>query len=260
MTHHSGLASDYLRGMISRAPIPLADRTSGLKREWVAYPPDLIFSYSNAAVQLLGYLAEKASGRDFVSYTNESLFQPMGMSHTSFVVEPHMRPLLSKGYRSGRESEEILLQPVPSPDCPIYTSALDLGRFIEMIFANGMSGGRPILKPETLAEAFRPQNENVPLDFDFRIGLGWFLNEPDIRNAGLVASHGGTLSLFHSQMTILPEHKLGVVVLANSSGAIQVVNRVAEEALKLALEEKTGIRQPELGKVDQEPVIPGPGR
>ena len=135
MTHHSGLPSDYLRGMISRAPISLVDRASGLKREWVAYPPDFIFSYSNAAIQLLGYLAEKASGKDFVSYTNESLFQPMGMSHTSFVVEPYMRPFLSKGYRSGRESEEILLQPVPSPDCPIYTSAVDLGRFIEMIFA-----------------------------------------------------------------------------------------------------------------------------
>ena len=74
----------------------------------------------------------------------------------------------------------------------------------------------------------------------------------------MVASHGGTLSLFHSQMIILPEHKLGVVVLANSSGAIQVVNKIAEEALKLALEEKTGIRQPEPGKVDQEPVIPWP--
>ena len=169
----------------------------------------------------------------------------MGMNHTSFVMEPREKSLLSKGYRGGRESREILLHPHPSPDGPIYTSVVDLGRFIEMIFADGMAGHRPILKPETVTEALRPQNRNVALDLDFQIGLGWFLNESDIKNAGPVASHGGTLSLFHSQLIILPEHKLGVVVLANSSSAIQVVNRIAEEALKLALEEKTGTKQPE---------------
>ncbi len=210
------------------------------------------------AIQLLGYLVERVCAKDFASYMKESLFHPMGMNYTSFVIEPHIIPLLSKGYRGGRESEEILLRPVPSPDCPIYTSVIDLGRFIQMIFANGRAGDQQILKSETLTETLRPQNGNVALDFDFQIGLGWFLNEPDIKNAGLVASHGGTLSLFHSQLIILPEHKLGVVVLANSSGSIQVVNRIAEEALKLALEEKAGIKQPKPEKMDQEPVIPWP--
>ena len=258
MTHHSGLPSDRLKEMISRTPIRLEEKVKGLGGEWVAYPPGFIFSYSNVAIQLLGYLVERAGGKDFAAYMNESLFQPMGMNHTSFVVEPNMKPFLSKGYRSGRESEEILSQPTASPDCPIYTSVADLGRFIETIFAHGKAGDRQILKSETLSEALRPQNGNVPLDFDFQIGLGWFLNESDIKNAGPVASHGGTLSLFHSQLIILPEHKLGVVVLANSSSAIQVVNNIAEEALKLALEEKTGIKQPGPGKMKQEPVIPWP--
>ena len=129
---------------------------------------------------------------------------------------------------------------------------------MEMIFANGKAKNRPILKPETLAESFRSQNGNVPLDFDFQIGFGWFLNESEIKNAGPVASHGGTLSLFHSQLSILPEHKLGVVVLANSSSSIRAVNTIAEEALKLVLEEKTGIKQPGPEKIAPEPVLPWP--
>lgn len=45
-------------------------------------------------------------------------------------------------------------------------------------------------------------------------------------------------------LIILPEHKLGVVVLANSSTSGSVVNKVAAETIKPALEAKTGIKQP----------------
>jgi hypothetical protein len=45
-------------------------------------------------------------------------------------------------------------------------------------------------------------------------------------------------------MVLLPEHKLGVVVLANSSTAMRTVNKAAVQALTLALEAKTGIKQP----------------
>jgi CubicO group peptidase (beta-lactamase class C family) len=259
MTHHSGLPSDHLREIISLEPVSLTGLARELGNEWAAYPPNFIFSYSNVAIQLLGLMLESISRKDFASYMDETLFQPMGMSHTSFVMESHKKPLLSKGYRRGQESREILLHPHPSPDGPIYTSVVDLSRFIEMIFADGVAGHRPILKPETMTEALRPQNRDVALDLDFQIGLGWFLNEVDLRNAGLVASHGGTLSLFHSQLIILPERKLGVVVLANSSSAIQVVNRIAEEALKLALEEKTGTRRPDSEeKTIREPILPWP--
>jgi hypothetical protein len=60
-----------------------------------------------------------------------------------------------------------------------------------------------------------------------------------------VAHHAGATRLFRSQIYILPAHKLGVVVLANSSAAQQLVDHVATEALALELEAKTCIRQPE---------------
>jgi len=258
MTHHSGLPSDHLREMISRDPTSLAETERELRDEWVAYPPNFIFSYSNVALRLLGLVIERISYKDFDSHLRDTLFLPLNMVNTSFVPEPHMSPLLSKGYRGGWEAEEILLRPLPSPEGPAYSSVIDLGRFIRMIFAGGKVGDLQILRPETLSEAIQPQNTDISLDLDFRIGLGWFLNDPDIRNGGLVVSHGGTLSLFHSQLTLLPEHKLGVVVLSNSSGAVHVVSRIAEETLKIALEEKTGIKQPALERMGKEPVIPWP--
>jgi hypothetical protein len=64
----------------------------------------------------------------------------------------------------------------------------------------------------------------------------------DIPGAGLIASHGGTLLDSHSMMIVLPEHKLGVVVMANSGEAQGMVKQVATETLRLALETKTGLR------------------
>jgi CubicO group peptidase (beta-lactamase class C family) len=256
MTHHSGLPSDRLSRIMSRRPVPFTDVVNEMKDEYVAHPPNLVFSYSNLAIGLLGYMVQKISGQDFVSYMDESVLGPIGMTHASFVLRSDIKPLLSKGYKEGKESRDFLLRDLPSPEGPLYASVIDLSRFIQMIFANGAAGHRRILKPETLSEMLRPQNSTVSLDLDFRIGLGWFLNDVNIENAGLVASHGGALSLFYSQLIILPEHKLGVVVLANSSSARGVVNRVAEEALKLALEAKTGLTQPEVAKPLHEPIPP----
>jgi hypothetical protein len=52
-------------------------------------------------------------------------------------------------------------------------------------------------------------------------------------------------------MIVLPEKKIGVVVLSNSSTSGRAVNKVATEALKLALEAKTGDRQPEREKANR---------
>jgi hypothetical protein len=123
---------------------------------------------------------------------------------------------------------------------------LDLSRFVQMVFAQGRAGERQIIKPETLTEMLRPQNADVPLDLNFHIGLGWMLSGlGEIENAGRVAHHGGATLYHRSLLMVLPEHKLGVVVLANSASAEGVVSKVAIEALKLALQAKTGIVQPE---------------
>jgi hypothetical protein len=58
-------------------------------------------------------------------------------------------------------------------------------------------------------------------------------------------------------MILLPEHKLGVVVLSNSAESGALVERVASETLKLALEAKTGITQPARDKqITENTAIP----
>jgi hypothetical protein len=106
----------------------------------------------------------------------------------------------------------------------------------------------------------KPQNTHIPLDLGLRVGLEWSLSglgEIDIQGAGTVAHHAGATLLFHSQIIVLPEHRLGVVVLSNSSTSARVVNKAAVQAITLALETKAGIKQPEQKKpVEVEALLP----
>jgi CubicO group peptidase (beta-lactamase class C family) len=246
MTHHSGLPSDYLKGMWTRDPEPFTRVADRIKDEYAANPPGAVFSYSNLGMTLLGDAIGKVSERDFASHVRDEILLPLGMSRSSFSPATDRTPFAAKGYRKGKEAEDPPLRDVPAGG--LNTSVLDLSHFVRMVLAGGKTGDRQLITPETVAEMLRPQNADVPIDLDFRVGLGWMLGglgDIDIRNGGPVAHHAGATLLFHGQMIVLPERKLGVVVLANSDTAGRVVGKVAAEALKLALEAKTGERQPE---------------
>lgn len=195
---------------------------------------------------LLGHLVQEVARRDFASYIEESLLRPIGMTHA------YLAPVIrdgehdAKGYRKSKEAPVTPLRDIPAGG--LHASVADLSRFMMVMLADGRAGNRQIVKRETLHEMWRPQNADVPLDLDLRVGLGWILSglgEVNIRNAGKVIHHSGGTPLFHSVLILLPEHKLGVVVLANSASARPAVQKVAAEALKLALEAKTGIVQPQ---------------
>ena len=244
MSHHSGLPGNLAKGMWAENPEPFTKVVSAIKDEYVAYPPNYVWSYSNLGVTLLGHMVQQITREDFAFRLDQSMLRPLGMVHSSFSARPEAAGM-AKAYRNGREAVESPLRDVPAGG--LNSSVLDLSRFIAMVFANGRSNGHQILKPETLAEMLRPQNSDVALDQGFRVGLGWILSGLggiNIENAGPVAHHGGATLLYRSQLITLPEHKLGVVVLSNSASALSVVNDVATEALKLALEAKAGIRQP----------------
>ncbi|MDH4234870.1 MAG: beta-lactamase family protein [Gallionella sp.] len=243
MSHHSGLPSNFLRGMLRDNPAYFTTLVNDVRDEYVSYPPNYVFAYSNLGVTLLGAAIERTSGQDFNQHIKHFLFEPLGMRDSYFSSQPQI-----KGYSDGEVSEFLPLRDLPSGG--LVSNVEDLSSFMKMVFAGGHTGNRQILKPEALAEMLRPQNAQVPLDINMRMGLGWMLERSEIKGGGDVASHGGSLLNFHSVISIMPGHKLGVVVAANSASSHGVVNKVAAEALKLLLEAKTGITQPENSLAD----------
>lgn len=237
MTHHSGLPSDYVKGMwTTAAPEPFTSLVDKLADDYTAYPPNLILSYSNVGVSLLGHAVANACGATYEVCVKTGLLDTLGMADSGLGTGPSASPLMAKAYQNGQEAADPLLRDVPAGG--LNSSVLDLSRFVRMVFAGGSADGRHVVAGETLAEMLRPQNEAVPLDLDERVGLAWFLTRS--ASGETIAWHNGGTPLFHSMLAILPASKLGVVVLGNSDASAQVVDALALAALQSMAAEKGG--------------------
>ncbi len=244
MTHHAGLQRDVLKSFQSDVPQRFTEMTASYGN-YLSYQPGQIQSYSNIGLTVLGSLVERVSGTPFEQHVQHAVLEPLGMAHSAFDTAVSKDVQMSKSYKGRDDLPAVALRDVPAGG--LNSSVNDLSRFMEMVFADGQSNGHQILKPQTVAAMLQPQNAAVKLDFDTQIGLGWFLQMPDkapIQGGGVIAGHGGAIDGYRSYMGMLPEHKLGVVVLTNSATGSEPSQHIVEVVLRLALEAKTGIRAP----------------
>lgn len=235
MSHHSGLPSNFFRDMYVRDPGRFETVVNDLRDEHLTFPPNFVFSYSNVGMALLGATVQKVSGEPFDDYMARHFFQPLGMTQSSFASRA-----ITKAYDCNKEVEVFSLRDMPAAN--LLSNVVDLSQFVKMQFAEGKVGDKRILSGETVREMYRVQNKDLPLTFQQYVGLGWMMSGIEVPGGGPVANHGGSLPDSHSMMAILPDHKLGVVVLSNSSTSAVAVSKIATEALRLMLEAKTGIR------------------
>lgn len=245
MTHHAGLPRDVLKGFQTAEPAPIDSLLTELRDDYGAYAPGQTFYYSNVGVTLLGSAIQRVTGEAFASHMKRSVLTPLGMSNSSFEPGVSISPLMATSHHGYLPKSEPPMRDLPAGG--LNASVVDMSRFISMVFAGGMAGSQRLFEDRTIEAMLRPQNNDVALDLNFQFGLGWMLStlsRSTLQGAGVVAQHDGAIEGFRSQLYVLPQQKLGVVVLANSDTAMQVVNRVAIETLGAALEVKTGIRQP----------------
>jgi CubicO group peptidase (beta-lactamase class C family) len=252
LSHHAGLPTYYLKGFFSRQP--LAELVEALKAEHLAYPPRTVFNYSNLGPDIAGAALERLSHQDFAAYMQQALLDPLGMAHSSFAFDARVQPLLARGYVKQTPAEPVTIRDAPAGG--LFSNAEDLARFMRLVLRGGELDGRRLLRPETVAAMLTPQYADAPLNFGQRFGLGWMLSGIPVENAGSVAWHNGGTKTFLSQMVLLPEKKLGVVVLANADTAGPVVYETAEEILRLALQVRAGITPPPTPPRRPEVVLP----
>ncbi|WP_457575357.1 serine hydrolase domain-containing protein [Desulfomarina sp.] len=241
MTHHSGLPTDYNRGMWEEEPEDFTRLVDLLHDEYTAYPPDTIFCYSNIGMTLLGHAIQEVSRQPYSEFIDRKLLMPLEMFHSSIFKTLQNDPQSSKGYSDDEEAKILPLRDLPAGG--LNSTVLDLANFTKMVFAGGRFGRQQIIQKETLDKMLHFQDGNAPFDLGRQMGLGWFLKQQNHENRGLKAMHGGDTFLFHSMLITLPRYQLAVIVLANSESSANSVHDIAEDALNMALEIKTGIKR-----------------
>ncbi len=227
MTHTSGI-SDKVYDQVP-AFSNAGDPTIGLRDFLVGYltpqgqwykvsgcfgaAPGAAWDYSNVAVALLGYLSGRV-GRDLKAFTQDELFTPLGMAHTSWTYAGLRPEEVAVAYDVGDGAPKAL-PPTGYPDWPaglLRTTAHDFARFLAVY----TQGGAPCLKPETLAAMLTPQSLPGPTpDGSVGQGLIWQLRSLGDRR---LASHSGGDPGASTVVAIDIERKVAVLAFANAAG------------------------------------------
>jgi CubicO group peptidase (beta-lactamase class C family) len=171
LTHTSGLVSGPANAEIAKT-LPgmalLTDTTrpqESLERylpRIAAFPlsfqPGERYSYSPlAAFDVLGRIVEVASGQPFDRFLKARLFDPLGMTNTSFTSWREQQPRLALIYRrtpAGPErfanQNQLISDVYFSGGAGLISTAEDYFQFAQMLLDRGRANGRVLLSPTTV--------------------------------------------------------------------------------------------------------------
>jgi CubicO group peptidase (beta-lactamase class C family) len=231
MTHTAGF-EEVLKDLV----VDQSSELVPLRAFVAAHQPNQIFvpgtvpAYSNYGADLAGYIVERVSGRPFDDYVQENIFQPLGITHATFVqpLADSLKPMLSNGYElaSGDAKPFELLPPQVAPDGSLSITGADMARFMIAHLQNGKYGETRILQPQTAEMMHARQFSMDPAVNGMALG---FYEEN--RNGHHIVGHGGDTNYFHSDMHLVLDEGLGFFVSYNSSGK-------GEQDVRTALWEK----------------------
>lgn len=237
MSHHAGLPSFLLGGRRQAQPPAFTDLAASLAEQPLAAPPGTQFAYSELGYSLLGHALEVGVGQPFADYARQAVLAPLGMDHSAFSPTPPQGGRAAANYEYGEPAPQWAVRDVPAAG--LTSSARDLARFVQAL----LGGGGPVLAPAGMAEMLRVQNADVPLDLDAQVALGWSVAPEPVPGGGRWLYSFGAGGGQRGYMAILPDHGLGVVVLANADRA-PVVD-IGKRALQRLFEAKTGMSWPD---------------
>jgi CubicO group peptidase (beta-lactamase class C family) len=174
LTHTAGLGYGFMGGPLEDlyagekvlSPIitmqmPLPEIVKKLPSLPLIAQPGTIWSYS-LSHDVLGYLIGRLSGRPFEVFLRERIFEPLGMSDSSFFVPPdkldRFGPMYTHRDETGLSvvdevagSVFVSANVVPSGGAGLVSSMADYARFMTMLANGGELDGVRLLKPSTFA-------------------------------------------------------------------------------------------------------------
>lgn len=180
-------------------------------------PAGTRFVYSDVDFIVLGEIVRRVSGQPLDAYAARNIFQPLGMRDTGFRPSPAQKHRIAP---ADVEAGELRWGEVQDPiayrmggvagHAGAFTTADDLAGFAQMM----LSGGKGVLKPESVATMTRPQS---PPGGPALRGLGWDIDSP---YAVWLAPSFSTQSYGHTGYTgtaiwIDPASKSFLIVLSN---------------------------------------------
>jgi CubicO group peptidase (beta-lactamase class C family) len=157
------------------------------------YEPGNGYQYSNAGINTAARIIEVVSGMSYESFLDTRLFGPLGMNDTTFWPSREQLLRLAKSYRSKKGKtnlEEVKIDQLryplndrtrqPMPAGGLFSTAIDLARFCQMVLNGGTLDGKRYLSEAAVKEMTSKQTGAQKQSY----GLGW-------STGGDTFGHGG---------------------------------------------------------------------
>lgn len=167
--HTAGFATSTelpgLKELVKKAdPMNPNNTLEGMAKKLATLPllfqPGEQWSYG-PSVDVQAYLVERISGKPFDQYLRETIFDPLGMADTRYVVVPMDRIRLAGMYKKSADGQltrvadddntfNIKDYPLKPGGYGLTSTLDDYMKFAQMLVNKGSSGKAHILKPETI--------------------------------------------------------------------------------------------------------------
>jgi CubicO group peptidase (beta-lactamase class C family) len=204
-----------------------------LASEKLIAAPGEKFAYSNIAYEVLGLLIARTSGQSFEDYIDEYILRRLDMNSATFfkmqvvpehATMPHILlppPVISSEYPYNRAH---------APSSTLHSSALELCSWASMNLNRGQYQSQRVLQETSFEKLWQPYQQTGPKYPTEFVGLSWFI---DTYRGQRTIRHDGVDVGFQSDLILLPDQSLAIIVLANTIPA--PVNKVTNAIVDLLL-------------------------
>ncbi len=232
LTHTSGLAGGYPKEfaeVYAKRNFTLAETTKAVAGQPLQFEPGTKWAYCNPGIDTLGRLIEVASGESYEGFLKKRIFDPLGMTDTTFYPTPEQVKRLAVTY--AKKDGMLVAQPFgliglpekpkhPIPAGGLISCAADLSKLYRMMLHRGELDGKRVLSEKAVAEMTRTQTGDIKTGFvdGMSFGYGWAVVKEPRGVTGMLSpgtfGHGGA---FGTQGWIDPKQDLFVVLLIQRS-------------------------------------------
>ncbi|MGH7528575.1 MAG: serine hydrolase [Gemmatimonadales bacterium] len=226
LTHRSGLSrGDFVWYAQDIPRDSILHQVRYLKPTWSLRAH---FGYQNIMYLAAGQLTARLTGKSWDEVMRDRIFTPLGMSSSNTSVSGLDRlPNVAVPH----EEVDDTVRVVPwhnldniAPAGSINSNVVDMAQWVRFQLARGKAGGKQLLSAGAYGETHTPQTI-VPLEGPWKLmmpeahfssyGLGWLLH--DYRGRKIV-QHGGNIDGMSALVGLMPEEKVGLVILTNLGG------------------------------------------
>ena len=218
LNQNSGLPTDAGRLGIAdndQSDMALENGIRDLSGIQLSQPAGQSYEYANDNYNILGLIIQAVSGSSYEEYVRSAIFAPLHMSHSAAALSDPAVTDIAKGYRYWFFLPVAFDAPYPrrmTPSGFLISSAEDIAHYLTAQLNDGMYGTSQLLSPQGIATLHAPGARIGSLS---SYGMGWVIQgDPGSTEIW----HNGDVSNFHSNLLLLPDQHIGIVILINVGG------------------------------------------